>query len=87
MSTIGTTRMSSKGQVVIPESVREDLGIRPGEQFVVVGQGDVIILKMLTAPDAEQFDELVRKARQAARQAGLKKSDVRDAIRRVRRRG
>jgi AbrB family looped-hinge helix DNA binding protein len=77
--------MSSKGQVVIPESVREDLGLRPGEQFVVVGRGDVVILKTLAAPDTRQFDDLVRRARRDARKAGLTRSHVRQAIRRVRR--
>jgi len=85
MKTIATTRMSSKGQVVIPESVREDLGLRPGEQFVVVGRGDVVILKTLAAPDTRQFDDLVRKARQDARRSGLTKSHVCKAIRRARR--
>ena len=85
MKTVATTRMSSKGQVVIPESVRKDLGLRPGEQFVVVGQGDVVILKTLAAPDTKQFDGLVRKARQDARRAGLTKSHVHQAMRRVRR--
>ena len=85
MKTVATTRMSSKGQVVIPESVREDLGLRPGEQFVVVGRGDVVILKTLAAPDTRQFDDLVRRARRDARKAGLTRSHVRQAIRRVRR--
>ena len=60
MKTVATTRMSSKGQVVIPESVREDLGLRPGAQFVVVAKGEVVILKTLAAPDTRQFDVLVR---------------------------
>jgi len=85
MKTVATTRMSSKGQVVIPESVREDLGLRPGEQFVVVGRGDVVILKTLATPDTRQFDDLVRRARRDARKAGLTRSHVRQAIRRVRR--
>lgn len=85
MKTVATTRMSSKGQVVIPESIREDLDLQPGEQFVVVGRGDVVILKTLSAPDTKQFDTLVRKARQDARKAGLTKNHVRQATRRVRR--
>ena len=41
MQTLATTRMSSKGQVVIPEDVRGRLGLKEGVQFVVVGEGDV----------------------------------------------
>jgi AbrB family looped-hinge helix DNA binding protein len=85
MNTVATTRMSSKGQVVIPESIREELGLRPGEEFVVVGRGDVVILKTLTAPDTKQFDSLIRQARDNARRAGLTRNHVRRAVRRVRR--
>lgn len=86
MKTLATTRMSSKGQVVIPESVRRDLNLRTGEQFVVVGQGDVVILKTLSAPDRTQFNGLVAKARKSARQVGLKKTHRKQAIRRARER-
>ena len=44
METIATTRMSSKGQIVIPETIRKRLNLDPGAQFVVVGEGDVVIL-------------------------------------------
>ena len=40
MSKLATTKMSSKGQVVIPEEVRSRLGLEPGEQFIVVGDKD-----------------------------------------------
>lgn len=36
MSFIETTKMSSKGQVVIPENIRKGLGLKTGSQFVVV---------------------------------------------------
>ena len=32
-----TTRMSSKGQVVIPEEIRTRLGLTAGTQFVAIG--------------------------------------------------
>ena len=44
---LSTTRMSSKGQVVIPEEVRTRLKLRTGTQFVVVGDRDVVILKAI----------------------------------------
>jgi AbrB family looped-hinge helix DNA binding protein len=39
MGTLATTRMSSKGQIVIPEEVRKRLYLKTGAQFVVVGEG------------------------------------------------
>ena len=42
MAQYATTKMSSKGQVVIPEQIREQLHLREGEQFVVIGRGDTV---------------------------------------------
>ena len=84
MENLATTRMSSKGQIVIPEEIRERLGLRPGTQFVVVGNRDVVILKTITSPSLKAFDELVSRARAQARKAGLRKSDVKAAITKVR---
>ena len=77
--------MSTKGQVVIPEEIRQALGLEPGENFVVVGKDDTVILKKISAPRMEDFDALLREARRQARTAGLKRSDVKRAIKRVRR--
>ena len=79
-----TTRMSSKGQVVIPEEIRKRLHLKPGSRFVVVGQRDVVILKALEPPSMEQFDDLISEARRQARHAGMKRSDVSAAVKRVR---
>ena len=63
MENMATTRMSSKGQVVIPESVRTRLGLKTGSQFVVIGDRDVVILKTITAPAREEFAALAAKVR------------------------
>ncbi len=87
MASIATTKLSSKGQVVIPEEVRRELGLEPGAQFVVMGEGDVVILKKIEAPDRREFLALAAKIRGQARRAGMKRSDVKKAVRAVRRRG
>ena len=84
MAKLATTRLSSKGQVVIPEDVRLRLGLKPGAQFVVVGEGDVVILKIISPPSMKEFEALVTKARSQARQAGLKRADIAAAIKKVR---
>ncbi len=84
MAELATTRLSSKGQVVIPEDVRLRLGLKPGAQFVVVGEGDVVILKIISSPSMKEFDDLVTKARSQARRARLKKAEIAATIKKVR---
>lgn len=40
-----TTTISSKGQVVIPVSVRERQNLRPGDELIIEERDDVVILK------------------------------------------
>lgn len=84
MSKIATTKMSSKGQVVIPEEVRRELDLSAGSQFVVIGEGDVVILKRISPPSISEFDEIIQEAHRQARKAGLKRPDIEAAIKAVR---
>jgi AbrB family looped-hinge helix DNA binding protein len=84
MPNVATTRMSSKGQVVIPEDIRRQLRLKAGSQFIVLGKDDVVILKAISPPAMEEFDSLITAARKGAKQAGMKRSDVAGAIARVR---
>ena len=79
-----TTKLSSKGQVVIPEEIRKRLGLEAGAQFVVVGEGDVVVLKALKAPRMSDFKVLLDEAQKSAEAAGLTQSDVERAIREAR---
>ncbi len=84
MPELATTKMSSKGQVVIPEGIRKKLGLKAGSQFVVVGEKDTVILKAILPPSMEDFDQLIAKARKQAAKAGLKRSDIAAAISKAR---
>ena len=86
MADLATTKMSSKGQVVIPEDIRKRLGLKAGSQFVVVGEKDVVILKAISPPSMDEFDDLITQARERAQKAGMKKSDIRMAIKKARER-
>ncbi len=41
------TRLSQKGQVVIPTEVRRKMGLKEGTRFLVVGLEDIIVLRRL----------------------------------------
>ncbi len=49
------TRISSKGQVVIPKRIRDRLGLRPGTDLEIVEQGRNLLLRTVTA-DAQPLD-------------------------------
>jgi AbrB family looped-hinge helix DNA binding protein len=80
MANIATTKMSSKGQVVIPEEIRKRLKLKKGSQFVVVSEKDVVILKAISPPSMDEFDALIADARKKAKEAGMKRSDIEAAI-------
>jgi len=83
MKSLATTKMSSRGQIVIPEEIRKTLKLTKGNQFVVLGEKDVILLKIITPPAMKDFDHLIDTARKQAKKAGLKKSDVKKIIKKV----
>ena len=84
MSNLATTKMSSKGQVVIPEEIRKRLRLKAGDQFVVVGEKDVVILKAISPPSMEDFDGIIAEARRQARSSGMKRADIASAVAKAR---
>ncbi len=79
------TRLDAKGRIVIPEKIRIRLGLRTGTQFLVTtGDDDALILQTISSASMKAFDDLIRQARRQARKAVLRKSNVKDAIHRIR---
>ena len=84
MATVGTTRMSCRGQVVIPQGIRNEMGLRAGTPFVILSSARAIVLRPVEAPSMEEFDSLIRKARTQARRARVRPAEVLAAVRRAR---
>jgi AbrB family looped-hinge helix DNA binding protein len=42
---MGTTKLSSKGQIIIPKALRETYNWQAGLEFMVIDTGDGILLK------------------------------------------
>ncbi len=45
---IAATKLSSKGQIVIPHPIRKQLGLRKGDTLIIASHGDTLILKKLS---------------------------------------
>lgn len=89
MTKVMTTKMSSKGQVVLPEALRQMYGWQSGMAFTILAyKGSVIMQPLKTPTDDEiaaEFEEALAEARRQAEEAGMTPVDISDAIAGVRR--
>jgi antitoxin PrlF len=77
------TRVSSKGQVVIPGLIRERLGLTGGSRLLVFGEGDTIILKKIGLA-SQETEETLAAVRKKIRELRLTREDVTREIQAVR---
>lgn len=76
--------VSSKGQISLPISIRKRLSIDSGDKLVLYTSGDVIMLKVLNLPSADEFEKSLNEASAWAASVGYKESDVNEIIKSVR---
>lgn len=76
MSVVSITVVSKKGQVVIPQNIREEIKIGMGTKLAVYGRGDTIFLKKVQMPSAEDFESLLSKGKKFALKKKIKVSQV-----------
>lgn len=64
------TRMSAKGQVVIPKDVRDALGLQPGQTLDVVQMSGGVLLRPASRKSGRSFDEILKEIRTLYRHEG-----------------
>ena len=76
---IDVTRISSKGQVVIPKPIRDNLELTEGDNLIAYARGDLIIFKRLN--DEESILSLLSQPiREKVEKLDITKKDVEDAV-------
>lgn len=76
------TKMTTKGQVVIPIEIRRELGLSEGNRLVVSRMNDIVLIKKLSISDPKkEFEELTRLGAQVARKKGIRTED--DVVSRI----
>ena len=84
MANVMTTKMSSKGQVVLPEALRQMYGWESGTAFTIIAYKGSIIMQPLKTPTDEEiaaeFEEAFAEARRQAMDAGMTPMDIANTI-------
>jgi AbrB family looped-hinge helix DNA binding protein len=68
-----TTKVSSKGQVVIPANVRKAASLKKGEKILAIAIDDTIVLKKIVD---KSFEETMKPVWNRVRQLGLSEEDI-----------
>ena len=88
MTKVMTTKMSSKGQVVLPEALRQMYGRESGTAFTILAYKGAIIMQPLKTPTedeiAAEFEAAFAESRRQAKAAGMTPMDIANAISDVR---
>ena len=86
---IETVKMSSKGQIVIPQHIRERIKAVEGSVFAVVDNKDSVILKKIETPTREDLIKELKKiaveSRKSLEKKGVKEEDIQKIVEKTRR--
>lgn len=72
MGTLEITSMSTKGQIVLPLKVRNEAHLASGAKFVVMTDGENILLKPIESPNLSVFKNLLKRSKTLVKDSGVK---------------
>ena len=81
MEKIEMATVSSRGQICIPNDIREDMGLKEGSKVLFVLADDSLIMKKV---NMQTFKEITKPLKEAMEKTGLNESDVPDIVHRFR---
>lgn len=83
-------KMSSKGQIVIPQDIRAEICASEGTMFAVVSGRDSIVLKKVAMPSKEdlicELKEIAKEGKKRLEARGIKEADIPNIVEKSRKR-
>lgn len=86
--TVEMIKMSSRGQIVIPQDIRAEICASEGTMFAVVSGRDSIVLKKVATPSKEELicelRAIAKEGRKKAEKLGIKERDIPNLVHKLR---
>lgn len=73
--------VSSRGQICIPNNIREEMGLAEGNKVIFLVQNDTLLIKKVRP---QTFAEITAPLKEAMKKSGMKETEVVDMIHRMR---
>lgn len=83
MYAIETAKMSSRGQLVVPEALRKRYGWRAGSTLLMLGASGGVLLQTLPVPDEQEVERTIAETRVAAASVKARLRNARKSLDRL----
>ena len=77
---VNITKLSSKGQVVIPSEIREKMRLEEGNLLIISDSDDSICMKKIELPKIKSWKETTKPFREAAKKSNFSDDDLKKLI-------
>jgi len=77
---VNITKISSKGQVVIPSEIRERMNLEEGNLLIVSNNDNSICMKKIELPKIKSWSEVTKPFRDAAKKSNFSDNDLKRLI-------
>lgn len=77
---VNITKISSKGQIVIPSEIREKMNLEEGNLLIISDNDDSISIKKLELPKIKTWKEATKPFRDATKKSNFSEEDLKKLI-------
>ena len=74
-------KISTRGQIAIPASIRKEMGLQDGNKILFLLENETLLVKKVTR---KTFGQVTAPLKEAAQKAGMKEQDVPEMVMRFR---
>ena len=78
MDSLELVKMSEKGQLVVPQGIRDSLNLNPGERFIAIEVDEGIYFKKIDIK--KEFERVSKEVSTTFKKSNIRQKDLKEAI-------